>query len=127
MHWQLLVTGKYRVFGADLMKFLSKCISAAFLSSFLFCAANAQEVTGNEVWIDVRTPEEFQEQHVSEALNIEFRDILAGITEAGIDKDAEILLYCGSGRRAGVAQGTLERAGFTNVTNVGGLEDALSR
>ncbi len=110
-----------------LSKSLAKSLAIAFLISLVSACASMQTPVSNGIWIDVRTLEEFQEQHVSEAVNIGFEDILAGVTEAGIDKGAEILLYCGSGRRAGIAQDTLEREGYTNVVNVGGLEDALNR
>ena len=40
------------------------------------------------------------------------------------DKDAPIYLYCRSGRRSGIALEALQQAGFTNVLNLGGFEDA---
>jgi phage shock protein E len=36
-------------------------------------------------------------------------------------------VYCRSGRRSGIAQSALEEAGYTNVVNVGGLEDARNK
>jgi phage shock protein E len=41
-----------------------------------------------------------------------------------MDKDALIYVYCRSGRRSGIAQTTLGEAGYTNVVNLGSLEDA---
>ncbi len=43
------------------------------------------------------------------------------------DKDAEIYVYCRSGRRSGIAKAALDEAGFTRVVNAGGLEDALKK
>jgi phage shock protein E len=40
------------------------------------------------------------------------------------DKTTEIHLYCRSGGRAGRAMNALEDAGYTNVSNAGGIEDA---
>jgi phage shock protein E len=37
-----------------------------------------------------------------------------------------IYLYCGSGRRAGIAQESLQASGYTNVTNIGGLDEAMA-
>ena len=37
---------------------------------------------------------------------------------------SEIRFYCASGGRAGRAQAMFEEAGFTNVSNAGGIEDA---
>lgn len=41
----------------------------------------------------------------------------------GSDKAAPIIIYCGSGKRASIAKGTLEAKGYTNVVNAGGLCD----
>ena len=40
-----------------------------------------------------------------------------------IDKDAEIYLYCRSGRRSEVATLALADMGFTNAYNIGGVLD----
>lgn len=107
-----------------------KHFKVAHLIKALLCAAAigaAQfALAADPVWIDVRSAEEYAEQHHSEAINIEFTEIVAGVTEAGIAKDAEILLYCGSGRRAGIAQQALQEAGYSNVVNRGGLADVLN-
>ena len=77
------------------------------------------------VWIDVRTPGEFAEGHLEGAKQIPFDGIEAGINELDLAKDTPIYLYCGSGGRSEVAKQALERKGYTQVTNVGGLSDAL--
>jgi len=87
------------------------------------CIAWAGDVT----WIDVRTPEEFAQKHVSEAVNIPYDQIGSAISELGLDKNQTIYLYCHSGRRAGIAKETLDALGYTRVVNIGGLTDALAR
>ncbi|MAD43978.1 MAG: hypothetical protein CMI02_03290 [Oceanospirillaceae bacterium] len=77
------------------------------------------------VWIDVRTPEEFHSGHKDGAVNIPFDQISQRIGELKLEKDADINVYCRSGRRAGVAESTLESLGYTDVDNIGGLDDAL--
>ena len=42
---------------------------------------------------------------------------------AGGDKTKPIVLYCGSGKRAGTAKEKLLKAGYTQVTNPGGIGD----
>lgn len=42
----------------------------------------------------------------------------------GVKKSDELLLYCRSGRRAGVAQEELRQQGYQQVTNLGSLEQA---
>lgn len=74
--------------------------------------------------IDVRTPEEFAQGHLSAAANIEYQDIAAGIARLGAAKQDDIQLYCHSGRRAGLAQETLKRLGYSHVENLGGIEQA---
>jgi len=77
------------------------------------------------VWIDVRTPQEFQGGHKQGAVNIPYDQIGGRIGELKLDKDADINVYCRSGRRAGVAESTLKSMGYTQVENIGGLNDAL--
>jgi phage shock protein E len=79
---------------------------------------------GEAFWIDVRSAEEYATGHVSPAVNIPHTEIVARIGEVTTDKDAEIYLYCRSGRRSGLARDALEQAGYTNVVNLGGLAEA---
>ena len=83
------------------------------------------ELPENAVWIDVRTPGEYAEGHLEGAKQIPFDGIEAGVNKLDLAKDTPIYLYCGSGGRSEVAKQALERKGYTQVTNVGGLGDAL--
>ena len=76
-----------------------------------------------EVWIDVRTLEEFDSGHLEQAFHIPHGEIAERISELTSDKDAVIHLYCKSGGRAGRAKSALEDLGFTHVLNDGGYED----
>lgn len=76
------------------------------------------------VWIDVRTAGEFNDGHLEAAVNIPHGDIVTAIPGLVQDKDATIYLYCRSGNRAGIARRALVAEGYTNVTNLGGLNDA---
>ena len=82
---------------------------------------------GEAIWIDVRSAEEYNTEHVAAAGNIPYTEISSRIGEVTGDKDALIYVYCRSGRRSGIAQSTLEEAGFTNVVNLGGLGDAQNK
>ena len=75
-------------------------------------------------WIDVRSDDEYQSGHVTEAVNIPYTEIGTRIGEVTEDKDAVIYVYCRSGRRSGLARETLMEAGYTNVINLGSLKDA---
>ena len=76
--------------------------------------------------IDVRTSEEFAGGHLAQATNIPVDEVESRLEEisakVGADKTKPIALYCASGRRADRAKATLEKAGFTQVTNAGGYE-----
>lgn len=79
------------------------------------------------IWIDVRTPEEFNSGHISGAINIAYELIGADINAVTGDVDSDIRVYCRSGHRSGIAKNTLNGMGYGNVVNEGGFEDLLKR
>ena len=79
------------------------------------------------VWIDVRSEAEHQVSHIEGDPLIPHRGIVAGVAEQFPDRDTEIHLYCRSGVRAGKAKAALEAAGYTNVINEGGIDDAREK
>lgn len=81
-------------------------------------------VFAEPVWIDVRTAEEYLEDNIQGDMNIPLAVLSPESLTEIIGRDQEIYLYCRSGNRAGQAQTLLEEAGFTNVHNAGGIEDA---
>lgn len=92
---------------------------------FLLSIAVVSDIRAEEAyWIDVRTIEEYNTEHVSQAVNIPYTEIAVRIGEVTTDRDAPIYVYCRSGRRSGIARETLIAQGFTNVTNAGGLQEA---
>jgi len=84
----------------------------------LSCSAMAAQV-----WIDVRTAEEFSTDHIKGDTNIPLATIKAEELATKYGKDTELMLYCHTGNRAGKAKALLDAAGFTKVTNAGGIED----
>jgi phage shock protein E len=46
------------------------------------------------------------------------------VAELGLAKGTPIYLYCAVGGRAEKARQSLQALGYTNVTNVGGLDNA---
>lgn len=76
------------------------------------------------LWIDVRSTVEFQLGHLQGAEHIPYDEVVTTLASMDISKDREIKLYCMSGGRAGKAQTALQAAGYTQVENVGGLDDA---
>ena len=63
--------------------------------------------------IDVRSAEEYAAGHVPGAVNIPHDQVASRLAE--IPKDKEVVLYCRSGRRSGLAAETLEANGYKNL------------
>lgn len=102
--------------------FMGAIISKLAVFTLLFTLhANA----GEPMIVDVRSASEYQAQHVEGATNIEFQSIVDGLKQRNVGTDTEIFLYCGSGKRAGMALDKLKAAGYNQVTNLGGVEQAL--
>jgi phage shock protein E len=76
------------------------------------------------IWIDVRSAEEYAAEYVPGAINVPYDAIGERIDEVTADRDQVIYLYCGSGKRAGMAQHALLELGYTEVVNIGGVEQA---
>lgn len=71
---------------------------------------------------DVRTPQEFAEGHSQYADNLPLSTLQSGAYPE-LPKDALIAVYCRSANRSAQAKALLEKAGFTNVRDIGGLND----
>ncbi len=83
-------------------------------------AVQARETPGSVV-IDVRTPEEYRDGHIEGALCIPLASIPATASTRLPDKSAPIFAYCLSGARSAQAVRELERQGYANVVNMGGI------
>ena len=80
--------------------------------------------TAGVVIIDVRTPAEFAEGHLPNALNVDFQ---SGNFEEEINylaKDVTYAVYCRSGSRSSKATALMADLGFTKIYDLdGGLVD----
>ncbi|NKF51131.1 rhodanese-like domain-containing protein [Shewanella sp. WXL01] len=83
------------------------------------------KIANGAMVIDVRTAEEFAAGHLDNAINIPFEFIVSRLAKLGVAKDTDIVLYCRSGRRSGIAHNELIKAGFTNSHNGGGYMPML--
>ncbi|MDA1342249.1 MAG: rhodanese-like domain-containing protein [Proteobacteria bacterium] len=77
--------------------------------------------------IDVRTDGEWDAGHLQSATHIPMQNLLDDIASTATNKDQQIYLYCGSGKRAGRAKTMLENLGYTNAQNIGGLDEASAQ
>lgn len=70
--------------------------------------------------LDVRTPEEYREGHLEDAQLVPHEEVAGRLDE--IPKDEPVVIYCATGRRAGIAADTLRERGYT-AYNMGGIDD----
>ena len=81
------------------------------------------ESESDYIILDVRTPEEFAEKHIPDAINIPNETIGTEDIPELPDKDQLILVYCRSGNRSKQASEKLVRLGYTNIVEFGGIND----
>ena len=74
------------------------------------------------VIVDVRSPWEFEMQHIPGAKNIPLEEVMYKVKEFK-ELQSPIVLYCRSGNRSGMAASILKQNGITEVYNGGGLGD----
>lgn len=110
-----------------------KCLLLALAAGLCGCRAQqftnidadafAQLITKADVQlVDVRTPAEFQQGHLVDALLIDFKaaDFDALCAEK-LDKSRPVAVYCRSGKRSAAAAQRLAAVGFTVYNLQGGI------
>ena len=70
--------------------------------------------------IDVRTPQEYAEGHIGDAINIDWNDENFEKQVASLNKNEPLYLYCLSGGRSKKASDKLLELGFTNIIELEG-------
>ncbi len=70
--------------------------------------------------IDIRTPQEYAQGHIKNAVNIDFysADFLKKMDQ--LDKNKDIYIYCRSGHRSGIAAKKLANHGFSKIYDLEG-------
>ena len=81
-------------------------------------------VDAHAIILDVRTAGEYSVGHLDGARRYDFNGGELAAALPDLDPRSEYLLYCRSGNRSGQAVALMERVGFTNLTNLGSLEQA---
>ncbi|MEF9942220.1 MAG: rhodanese-like domain-containing protein [Lachnospiraceae bacterium] len=79
----------------------------------------AMQTTGSMI-IDVRNTDEYANGHIPNSKNIPINTITT-IEKIITDKNTPLFLYCLSGSRSKRACKFLEKIGYTQVTNMGGI------
>ncbi len=106
---------------------LSGCASQTETPRQILEDINAQEAfeliernqeNPNFVILDIRTPEEFNEGHIENAINIDFYSETFQEDLDKLDKNKTYFIYCRSGNRSGRAMSIMKELGFKEVYNL---------
>lgn len=80
-----------------------------------------EKIASGAYILDVRTLEEFDDEHYPNAICIPVNELPYRLSE--IPKDRSVIVYCASGARSAYAARILKASGYSDVVNAGGLYD----
>lgn len=105
---------------------LSGCASSGGAEYRQVDMNEAVEMMENEkdyIILDVRTEQEFEEQHIPNAINVPNETIGTKEISELPDKEQLIMVYCRSGNRSKQASEKLVEIGYSNIVEFGGMKD----
>ncbi len=82
--------------------------------------ADSKSQAGEAVIIDVRDKDEWDEEHIPDAIHLSRGTIELEIEEKVSDPNAVIICHCGGGGRSALAAESLQKMGFKNVRSMAG-------
>ena len=82
--------------------------------------AAAKSESGEAVIVDVREKDEWDEEHIPDALHMSRGTIELDIEEKVADKNTLIICHCGGGGRSALAAESLQKMGYKNVRSMAG-------
>lgn len=85
-------------------------------------AIELMKKNSNTLILDVRTKEEFKEQHLHRAINIPLQILTTKLSNIDIHKHQQILVYCRSGNRSVKASRILKANDFIPLNIKGGMQ-----
>ena len=81
----------------------------------------------NAVLLDVRQADEFNAGHINGAVLVPHDTIAEKIGAVVPDKNTPVYVYCRSGRRSAIAVEAMKKLGYTDLTDLGGMDEAEKR
>jgi phage shock protein E len=81
----------------------------------------------NAVLLDVRQADEFNAGHIKGAVLVPHDTIAEKIGAVVPDKNTPVYVYCRSGRRSAIAVEAMRKLGYTNLIDLGGMDEAKKR
>lgn len=73
--------------------------------------------------VDVRSPQEYYSGKIPTSINIPIEIFESQIKDKSIPKTTQIVVYCQKGNRSSRAAKILDDLGYTNVYNLGSIEN----
>ena len=112
---------------SKVFKFVAATLIALFAVGSLAACSNANSIDMKTIAavIDVRTPDEVATGHLHGSINIDIQGADFESQMNQLDKAKNYVVYCHSGRRAGLAIEWMQKNGFTGkLYNAGSVADA---
>ena len=110
--------------GVPLAKSQSVIINSSLISDYSIGPMTAKRlIKEGAVLVDVRSEEEYRQEHLDGAINIDYSKIGELAQSLLPDKNAKIILYCRSAKRSAQATSTLLKLGYTAVFNLGSMSN----
>lgn len=101
---------------------LSGCSNSISKTGVITYEDAKELISKGAVMIDVRTPDEYNDDHIEDAILMTLDTINESTAKNIIDsKDKIVIVYCKSGNRSKQAQEILNDLGYTNVYNLGSI------
>jgi rhodanese-related sulfurtransferase len=82
--------------------------------------AAAKSTSGEAVIVDVREKDEWDEEHIPDAIHMSRGTIELDIEEKVPDTNTIIICHCGGGGRSALAAESLQKMGYKNVRSMAG-------
>lgn len=94
------------------------CSSKPVFRSIEAADANSFAAKKRVVVMDIRTPAEFAEGHLPNAVNVDFLDSSFQKNIQALDRGKKYLVYCRTGKRSLKAVDQMKEMGFVNITHI---------
>lgn len=78
------------------------------------------QATPGGLLLDVRTPQEYRQGRIPGSRNLPLQE-LGRVEAVAASEQTPLFVYCHSGARSGQAVRMLQRMGYTDVRNIGGI------
>ena len=114
---------KKKIFGLIMMIGLITGCGSKSINNLITSKEAKKMYDNGAIIIDVRTIEEYNEKHIKGAINIPLDEIEYNIKSEIPSLDTKIIVYCRSGNRSNMARNTLLKIGYTNVYDLGGIDN----